>query len=1165
MQTGFRVGEARQIAMSDAIKNFVTRWEDSGAAERANYQLFLSELCELIDVPHPDPATPDTSANAYVFERAVTFHHGDGTSSSGRIDLYKRGCYVLEAKQGAGAPPEEESLSKEVQALKRKMSKGIGRRGSSTWDDAMLRARGQAEQYARALPAEEGRPPFLVVVDVGHSIELFSEFSCTGGTYIPFPAPGSHRIFMQDLENEEVRQRLHAVWTDPTSLDPTRRSARVTGEIAKRLAKLAVSLEKTDADTHTVAGFLMRCLFTMFAEDVGLLTKGSFTRLIESLRDSPEQFVPMVEELWDRMNRGGFSTSMRANILRFNGGLFEDGKALPLTRDQLLLLIEAAQSDWRDVEPAIFGTLLERALDPVERHKLGAHYTPRAYVERLVMPTVINPVRADWESVHTAATVYANDGDTKKAVAEIKKFHHKLVNIRVLDPACGSGNFLYVTLEHLKRIEGEVFDMLDALGERQIVLEMSGGTVDPHQLLGIEVNPRAAAIAELVLWIGTLQWHFRNGGNVNPPQPIIRNFHNIECRDALIEWDSVEPKLDDDGQPITHWDGRTTKPHPVTGKEVPDESAQTPVLNYINPRRAEWPEADYIVGNPPFIGNKRMRQTLGDGYVDVLRHAYDSVPASVDYVMYWWHRAANLARANILRRFGLITTNSITQTQSGQVVRNQFKAKNHLSLAYAIPDHPWVDAELGAAVRISMTVAVRGDILGTLGHVVSEKGHSREGSSVSINEQKGKISPDFSIGATAISTIPLRANDRLCWQGCKLVGKHFQIAPEKRETILKEQPECQVWLKTYWAGSDITKSRRLRYVIDLFGLHEEEARLQVPLLYQHLRDWVYPERKHNKDKTFREKWWLFGRPRPELRAANAGLHRFIVTSEVAKFHTFQFLQWPEDLIDGSIIGVSLSDAFHLGVLSSRIHNSWSLTTGGRLESRPRYQNGPCFDPFPFPSPTLEQELRIRDLGEQLDAHRKSRQAEHADITMTGMYNVLEKLRSGETLTAKEKVIHEHGLVSVLKQIHDDLDAAVFDAYGWPADLSDEQILEKLVALNAERAAEEAKGKIRYLRPDFQNPAGTQQQPQLDVPTSTKHKAPSTQHKAPSTKWPKSLPDQVRLVRETLTAQTAPATPETIARHFTRARTDKVLPILQTLVTVGQAQQLDDGRFVGLQG
>ena len=550
---------------SPTPESFLSRWRDSGASERANYQLFLSELCDLLDVPRPDPSGDSTAANAYVFERAVTFVHSNGDTRPGFIDLYKRGCFVLEAKQGADrSAPASPALSDALRELQKKRRAGTATRGTAAWDDAMLRARGQAELYLRALPPDEGRPPFVLVVDVGHSIELYSEFSRTGGAYIPFPAPGAHRIPLADLAKPEIRERLRLVWTAPLDLDPARRSARVTREIADRLAQLARLLEQQGHPPEAVATFLMRCLFTMFAEDVALLPRGAFSSLLDAIKDHPDHFVPLVSELWDRMNRGGFSTTLRANILQFNGGLFANPAVLPLDRDQIHLLLEASRSDWRDVEPAIFGTLLERALDPVERHQLGAHYTPRAYVERLVLPTLVQPVRDDWDTTRAAAITQATAGDLKKAAATVRAFHQRLVHLRVLDPACGSGNFLYVALEHLKRVEGEVFDFLDSLGERQSLLDLAGETVDPHQFLGIEINPRAAAIAELVLWIGTLQWHYRNRGSVHPPQPIIRNFHNIENRDALLDCDRIEPLPGPDGQPLTRWDGRTTQPQPVT-------------------------------------------------------------------------------------------------------------------------------------------------------------------------------------------------------------------------------------------------------------------------------------------------------------------------------------------------------------------------------------------------------------------------------------------------------------------------------------------------------------------------------------------------------------------------------------------------------------------------
>ncbi len=1147
---------------NDPIQRFIERWESSGAAERANYQLFLSELCDVIGVPHPDPASPDNTANAYVFERSVTFHHGDGSTSTGFIDLYKRACFVLEAKQGASAQEADgEVLSEAERERRRRLRQGIGQRGTHAWDDAMLRAHGQAQQYARSLPPSEGRPPFLIVVDVGHSIELYSEFTRTGGTYVPFPAPGSHRVFLKDLAQPEIRERLQQVWTTPMDLDPTSRSARVTRDIAVRLARLAVSLEGAGHGAQSVAAFLMRCLFTMFAEDVELLMRDGFTRLLEGLRDTPDHFVPMIEELWQRMNRGGFSTSLRTNVLQFNGSLFEDGSALPLNKDQIQLLIEAAQRDWRDVEPAIFGTLLERALDQVERHKLGAHYTPRAYVERLVIPTIIQPVRAEWESVRAAAVNLATQGEVKKAASEVKKFHKRLCHIRVLDPACGSGNFLYVSLEHLKRIEGEIFDILDSLGERQALLEMAGETVGPHQFLGLEVNPRAAAIAELVLWIGTLQWHFRNHGRVMPPQPIIRNFHNIECRDALIEWDDIEPVLDDDGNPVTRWDGRATKTHPVTGREVPNESERVQVVRYVNPRPADWPEADYIVGNPPFIGPGNMRQALGDGYTETVRKVHKDISSSSDFVMYWWNHAASLAREKNIRSFGFVTTNSLRQKFNRRVLEKHLAAKKPLSLLFAIPDHPWVDSADGAAVRIAMTTATAGEHPGTLQHVTNERESGGDDFDVDLSPKTGKILPDLTIGPDVAGAVPLRANADVSCPGVKLHGSGFIVTPEEAQRLgLGKVEGIEKHIRDYRNGRDLTARPREVMVIDLFGLAAEEARQRFPSVYQWVLERVKPERDQNKRKCYRENWWIFGEARGAFRPALTGLPRYIATVETSKHRFFQFLD-ESILPDNKLVSIASDDAFVLGVLNSRIHVCWALAAGGHLGvgNDPVYVKTICFEAFPFPEASEEQKDRIRTLAEQLDAHRKRQLAEHSKLTMTAMYNVLDKLRAGDSLTKKEKDVYEWGLVSVLRDLHDDLDTAVFDAYGWPTSLSDEEILERLVSLNIERAAEEARGLIRWLRPEFQNPEGSTKQTEMTVGEAEQSK-PKPGKKPRKTPWPKALPDQVRILREALVAHAIPVTAESLARTFVRAHTDRVEDLLQTLVTVGQARQLPDGRY-----
>ena len=905
----------------EAIDAFIARWEGAKGSERANYQLFLTELCALLDLPQPEPARADFQADGYCFERRVIFQHGDGTQSQGFIDLYRRACYVLESKQ-TGLVLD-----------------------TGGWDKAMLRAHGQAVQYARGLPPEEGRPPFVVVVDVGRSIELYSEFSRSGGAYIPYPDPRSHRIRLRDLHDPEIRARLRALWLDPLSLDPSRRAARVTREIATRLARLAVSLEQAGHPPELAAAFLIRCLFTLFAEDVGLLKSAGFSDLLRSVREDPAQFVPLVEALWRDMNSGAdLSILLRGPVLRFNGGLFREAQALPLDQAQIDLLIDAGRADWRHVEPAIFGTLLERALDPLERHKLGAHYTPRAYVERLVLPTVIEPLREEWTAVQSAAFSLHEQGKEVDAIRLVAAFQVRLANVRVLDPACGSGNFLYVTLEHLKRLEGEVLNTLESLGQTQLLMDLAGVSVDPHQLLGLEINPRAATIAEMVLWIGYLQWHFRTHGAVNPPEPVIRDFKNIQCRDAVLAYDAVEWVTDAAGRPVTRWDGRSVKPHPVTGEPVPDDSAQVPLERYINPRRAEWPQADFVVGNPPFIGNKRMRQALGDGYVEALRGAWPEVSDAADLVMYWWEKAADLTRAGRLRRFGFITTNSLRQTFNRRVLERHLMAAEPLSVLYAVPDHPWVDTADGAAVRIAMTVGVAGEHVGRLETVIAEDDGAGEGRAVTLQTQVGKLLADLRVGADTAGARVLSANAGLALRGVTLVGAGFMVNAEQSQAL-----DRAALLRPYRNGKDLTDKSRGVLVIDAYGLTEGEMRSQYPESWQWLHDRVKPERDENARSSYRDKWWIFAEPRREWRTAVRGLRRYIVTPMTAKHRVFLFQQ-EEVLPDQGLVPIATDDACMLGVLSSFPHLAWALVQGGTLEDRPRYNQSRCFDTFPFPAP-----------------------------------------------------------------------------------------------------------------------------------------------------------------------------------------------------------------------
>lgn len=1089
-----------------------------------------------------------------------------GHSSIGRMDLYKRGCFVLETKQGTDSSDlQKKSERTELGLPPEKRRKGHAVRGTTKWGEMMQTARQQALSYVRALPADEPRPLFVLVADVGYCIDVYSNFAGVSDQYVPFPDQTRYRLPLSMLADEEARNLLQQIWTDPRELDPSRRAARVTRELAEYLAKLSTQLERAGHAPDLVAQFLMRCLFTMFSEDVGLIPKESFTGMLRQYA-KPElrELLPeALESLWHTMDRGGFSPDLKARLRKFNGKLFHEARALPLSADQITLLLKAAEADWTTVEPAIFGTLLERALDPRERHSLGAHYTPRRYVERLVLPTVLEPLRREWAAAQAAAAQLSNEGKDKNARAELERFLRRLTSIKILDPACGSGNFLYVTLEHLKRLEGEVLAAINSYGQTAL-LNLSGGTtISPRQLLGLELNPRAAAIADVVLKIGYLQWHLRTHGMSELPEPLLDEYENIHQQDAVLQHDPPVPRVEADGQPVTRWDGTTTKLHPVTGQPVPDETARVIVYDYPNPRPAEWPQADFIVGNPPFVGNKRMRELLGDGYVEVLRKVYKSrVSDSADLVMYWWDKAANLVHLNRIERFGFITTNSITMNFNRRVMQQYIEDKvTPLSLIFAIPDHPWVDSVDGASVRVAFTIAQSGAQQGTLAKVKFEIDSNEEAPEVELEESLGSINTDLSIGADLNSTIYLKANQNLANMGVSVLGVGFIISKDTAEDLgLGRIVGLENYIRPYLNGRDLTQISRKMLAIDFFGLTEAEVRMKFPVVYQYLLENVKPERDQNRDKSTREKWWIFGRPRSELRPALASITRYIATTRTAKHRIFSFLE-SSILPDAKVIAIGLNDAFFLGVLSSSIHTFWADATGGWLGvgNDSTYNHTDCFVKFPFPIAEPQQRTRIRELAEQLDAHRNRQQATFPTLTLTELYNVVEKLRKGEILSAKEQIINQQGLASVVVSLHQQIDAAVADAYGWPNDLQDSEILARLVKLNHERAAEEAAGYVRYLRPDYQAP-GVGQQKQLGINLPASAAAKSSKAEASRQEWPRGLAQQMQAVRDVVQQAGVPLNAKQVAALFLRTKPEKVQPLLDTLATLALIRQTPERSY-----
>jgi hypothetical protein len=1163
----------RQPISSDPIDAFLSRWDGTEQAERANYVAFLNELCHILDVPLPDPASG--GGGNYRYERSVVHHAPEGAATTRRIDLYRRDHFIIEAKQGANADRQTSLFTATAETERRSNV-----RRSRGWGQAMVAAKGQAEGYVRDLPTNEKSPPFLIVCDVGFCFDLYADFSGTGRHYAQYPDREGFRIYLQDLRDPAKRELLRRIWEEPHSLDPALQRVAVTRDIAALLAKLAVALEgPKDQPRHppqAVATFLMRCIFCMFSQSVGLLpSKDSFTDLLEVCRDNPPSFVGLVGDLWRQMNAGGFSPALRASVRRFNGGLFAAGphgpaEPLPVDADMLNLLIQAAHRDWTDVEPAIFGTLLENALDDRQRGELGAHFTPRSFVERLVLPTVMEPLRAEWDGAKAGAYEQEERGDRPAAAAIVRAFHARLCAIRVLDPACGTGNFLYVTMELMKRLEGEVLDLLASLdpgeGDR---LDLTGASVDPHQFLGLEKNPRAVPVAELVLWIGWLQWHFRTRGNTPPAEPILRDFRNIREADALLTYAREEPERDRKGDPVSRWGGRTML-HPITGEAVPDPSDQVLVIRPVGAKPTVWPDADFIVGNPPFIAGQDLRDELGSGYAEVLWKTNPDVPKSADLALHFWWRAAQYLKpakpetgkksrskpTARTQRFGFITSNSLRQVFCRRVVAAAMEGPAPLHLVFAIADHPWTDGTGSAAVRIAMTVAASGDGSGKLSTVLQECVAADGVPEVTFATRTGRINADLTIGTNVREATPLQAMERLASMGVKLHGEGFIVSRAlARQLGLGVLPGVELVIRPFINGRDVNQRARDVMVIDLFGLNENAVRKRFPNIYQHVLLAVKPKRDQNNRVTYRENWWTFGEPRADFRPALSGLRRYIGTAYTAKHRIFSFHDAavvPESMV----IAIASDEAYVLGVLQSRQHLAFALEAGGTLEDRPRYNKTQCFDPFPFPAATSAQAAAIGAIAEELDAHRKVRMAAHSHLTLTMLYNTLERVRSGTQLTDAERDVHDAGQVSVLRHLHDRLDEAVAAAYGWPADLSDAEMVARVVALNAQRRAEEAEGTVRWLRPEFQAPEEIRRvavQPALSIDDAAIPDA---------IRWPQGDPaGQYIVLRSALVRVGTAATPSDLARHVAGApRGAKIGEMLRVLTALGQARDAGNNRY-----
>ena len=545
---------------------FIVKWRASALKERSAAQEHFIDLCRLLG--EPTPAEADPTGERYCFERGAR----KDTGGDGWADVWKRHCFAWEYK------------------------------GKHANLDAAFN---QLRQYALALE----NPPVLIVSDM---VRFRIRTNWTNSVSL------THEFTLEDLADAANRDKLKWAMSDPERLRPGESRQALTERAAATFAELALSLRERGHDPQAVAHFVNRLVFCMFAEDVGLLPGNMFTRMLEHARKRREEFTELSRDLFDAMANGG-RIGFEA-VAWFNGGLFDDDETLPVGRDQIEVTLKAAALDWSEIDPSIFGTLFERGLDPDKRSHLGAHYTDREKIMLIVEPVIVRPLLAEWEATKAEIAATIERADAAKSAAartrlrqqadrSLRSFLERLRKFTVLDPACGSGNFLYLALHALKDIEHRVQLEAETMG-----LQRGFPAVGPANVKGIEINVYAAELARVSVWIGEIQWMRRNGFR-EARDPILKPLETIECRDAILAPDGTKP---------------------------------------------DWPKTDAVIGNPPFLGDKVMRDGLGHEYTERLRHTYrGSVPASSDLVCYWFAKTGELVSRGGIARAGLVSTNSI--------------------------------------------------------------------------------------------------------------------------------------------------------------------------------------------------------------------------------------------------------------------------------------------------------------------------------------------------------------------------------------------------------------------------------------------------------------------------------------------------------------------------
>ena len=787
---------------------FATKWAGSTRTKRAASQEHFIDLCRLLEVPTPNEADP--LGETYAFEKgAGKIEGGDGFA-----DVWKRGFFAWEYKG---------------------KRKNLGT------------AYNQLLQYREALD----NPPLLVVCDLDR-FEVHTNFTNTPAVV--------HAFTLNDLlvNPTEPLRILRAVMGNPEELRPGKTRDELTAQAAQHFASLAERLRSRGHEPQVVAHFLNKLLFCMFAEDAGLLPSGLLRRLAAGAQNDTAVFTGGLSDLFSKMSEhGGLFGAER--IQWFNGGLFDGGQVVPMASEEIRLVEAVSRLDWSQVEPAIFGTLFERGLDPSKRSQLGAHYTDRQSIMRLIEPVLMDPLRRDFEVVKQRVTSLLSGGRKitartpadKNPLTLFNAFLERLRAVRVLDPACGSGNFLYLALQVLKDLEREAI----LWGSLTLSMPMQFPQVGPQALLGIELNTYAAELARVVIWIGEIQWMLANGF-AYLRDPVLRPLNNIQCRDAVLD-------LSDPDHPL----------------------------------EPEWPKATVIVGNPPFLGVRMMRANLDDEYVDAIFAVYEGrVSHEADLVTYWHEKARAMIEAGKVKRVGLLATQGIRGGANRRVLE---RVKTTGDIFFAWSDEPWVVE--GAAVHVSLIGYDDGQ----------EKERMLDGRRVAA------INANLTSGLDLTVVGRLRENANIAFQGPVKVGP-FDIAGELAESMLASpnpdgRSNADV-VRPWVNGSDLTGRPRGMWIIDFHEMSETEAALyEAPFEYVKLH--VRPLRVENRREKRRRLWWQHGETVPGLRAALEGLSRYVGTPRLAKHRLFVWLS-SDTLPDTQVVAFARDDDYFLGVLQS---------------------------------------------------------------------------------------------------------------------------------------------------------------------------------------------------------------------------------------------------------